>query len=238
MYAHFKEDQPAMSQPSFIDKFSQQFSLEPSRTALLIIDMQNATGNREMGLGKLLAQQGNIESAQYRFDRNENLLSPNIQRLITGFRDAGAHIIWITYGANAADASDAPRHIAPIIKATNNIAGQPEHEIVDALKPGTGDLVLNKTTQGAFRSTALDSSLRALGVDTVVSTGVSTNNCVAMTSMEACDLQYRVVVTSDATGTDSDEMQEATPTMLRRLRARVLTTDEVLTEISPGERST
>jgi nicotinamidase-related amidase len=237
MYAHFKEDQPAMSQPSFIDKFSQQFSLEPSRTALLIIDMQNATGNREMGLGKLLAEQGNIESAQYRFDRIENLLIPNIQRLIAGFRDAGAHIIWITYGANAADASDAPRHIAPIIKATNNIAGQPEHEIVDALKPGTGDLVLNKTTQGAFRSTALDSSLRALGVDTVVSTGVSTNNCVAMTSMEACDLQYRVVITSDATGTDSDEMQEATLTMLRRLWARVLTTDEVLTEISPGGRS-
>ena len=237
MYAHFKEDQPAMSQPSFIDKFSQQFSLEPSRTALLIIDMQNATGNREMGLGKLLAEQGNIESAQYRFDRIENLLIPNIQRLIAGFRDAGAHIIWITYGANAADASDAPRHIAPIIKATNNIAGQPEHEIVDALKPGTGDLVLNKTTQGAFRSTALDSSLRALGVDTVVSTGVSTNNCVAMTSMEACDLQYRVVVTSDATGTDSDEMQETTLTMLRRLWARVLTTEEVLTEISPGERS-
>ena len=91
MYAHFKEDQPVMSQPSFIDKFSQQFSLEPSRTALLIIDMQNATGNREMGLGKLLAEQGNSESAQYRFDRIENLLIPNIQRLIAGFRDAGAH---------------------------------------------------------------------------------------------------------------------------------------------------
>ena len=44
-----------MTQPSFIDNFSQQFSLEPSRTALLVIDMQNATGNRNMGLGKLLA---------------------------------------------------------------------------------------------------------------------------------------------------------------------------------------
>ena len=47
-----------MSQPSFIDNFSQQFSLEPVRTALLVIDMQNATGNRNMGLGKLLAEQG------------------------------------------------------------------------------------------------------------------------------------------------------------------------------------
>ena len=236
MYEHFKDAEHDMAQPSFIDNFSQQFTLAPERTALLIIDMQNATGNREMGLGKLLAEQGNSASAEYRFDRIENLLIPNIQKLMAGFREAGAHIIWITYGANAADASDAPHHIAPIIKATNNIAGQREHEIVEALKPGPGDLVLNKTTQGAFRSTALDSSLRALGIDTVVSTGVSTNNCVAMTSMEACDLQYRVVVTSDATGTDSDEMQEATLTMLKRLWSRVLTTDEVLAELKAGRR--
>ena len=220
-----------MSTPSFVDAFSQQFTLDPAQTALLIIDMQNATGNRHMGLGKLLADQGNSDSAQYRFDRIEQLLIPNIQKLIEGFRTAGASIIWITYGANTRDASDAPPHIAPIIKATNNIAGQPEHEVVDALKPGPDDLVLNKTTQGAFRSTALDSALRALGVTTVGSTGVSTNNCVAMTSMEACDLQYRVVVASDGTGTDSEEMQQATLTMLKRLWARVLSTDEILAEL-------
>jgi nicotinamidase-related amidase len=52
--------------------------------------------------------------------------------------------------------------------------------------------------------------------------------------MEACDLQYRVVVTSDATGTDSEEMQEATLTMLKRLWSRVLTTDEVLSELTAG----
>ena len=226
-----------MSQPSFIDHFSQQFTLDPKETALLIIDMQNATGNRSMGLGKLLAEHGTSESAQYRFDRIDQMLIPNIQKLIAGFRAAGAHLIWITYGANAPDASDAPHHIAPIIKATNNIAGQPEHEIVEALKPGPKDLVLNKTTQGAFRSTSLDSTLRALGVRNVVSTGVSTNNCVAMTSMEACDLQYRVVVVSDATGTDSEEMQQATLTMLRRLWARVLSTDDVLSELAAGSQA-
>ena len=225
-----------MSTPSFVDAFSQQFTLDPAHTALLIIDMQNATGNRHMGLGELLAEQGNSASAEYRFDRIEQLLIPNIQKLIEGFRAVGASIIWITYGANARDASDAPPYIAPIIKATTNIAGQPEHEVVDALKPGPDDLVLNKTTQGAFRSTALDSALRALGVTTVVSTGVSTNNCVAMTSMEACDLQYQVVVASDGTGTDSEDMQQATLTMLKRLWARVLSTDEILTELNaPGD---
>ena len=98
MYEHFKDGDPNMSQPSFIDRFSQQFTLDPRRTALLIIDMQNATGNRAMGLGKLLAEQGNSESAQYRFDRIEQVLIPNIQKLIEGFRAAGAHLIWITYG--------------------------------------------------------------------------------------------------------------------------------------------
>ena len=53
MYEHFKDAEHDMAQPSFIDNFSQQFTLAPERTALLIIDMQNATGNREMGLGKL-----------------------------------------------------------------------------------------------------------------------------------------------------------------------------------------
>jgi nicotinamidase-related amidase len=57
-----------------------------------------------------------------------------------------------------------------------------------------------------------------------------------MTSMEACDLQYQVVVASDGTGTDSEDMQQATLTMLKRLWARVLSTDEILTELNaPGD---
>lgn len=225
-----------MSQPGFVDAFSQTFTINPAETALVVVDMQNATGNRHMGLGKLLEGRGDFERAAYRFDRIDQLLIPNIRRLLEGFRSAGSPIIFITYGANAPDASDAPPHMAPIIKATNNIAGQPEHEIVAELTPEPGELVLNKTTQGAFRSTALDSTLRAQGIRTVVTVGVSTNNCVAMTSMEACDLQYQVVVVSDGTGTDSAEMQEATLTMLRRLWSRVLSTDEVLAELSGGSR--
>lgn len=220
-----------MSQPGFVDSFSQSVSIDPQSSALLVIDMQNATGNRHMGLGKLLQARGEADAASYRFDRIDQLLIPNINKLIDAFRQAGSQIIFITYGANAPDARDAPPHMAPIIKATNNIAGQPEHEIVASLKPQPDDIVLNKTTQGAFRSTALDATLRAMGIKTVVSVGVSTNNCVAMTSMEACDLGYRVVVVSDGTGTDSEEMQESTLVMLRRLWSRVLSSDEVISEL-------
>ena len=220
-----------MSQPTFIDRYTQRVEVRQSDTALLIIDMQNATGNRHMGLGALLAKEGTLDAADYRFSRIETVLVPNIERLAGAFRRAKAPVIYVTYGANLPDASDVPAHLKGIVTATNNIEGQPEHEIVAALTPKPGELVLNKTTMGAFRSTGIDSHLKAMGIKTLVCVGVSTNNCVGMTAMEACDSQYHVVVVDDATGTDSDEMQHATLNMLRRLWARIMSTDEVIASL-------
>ena len=224
-------------QPTFIDAFSQSVTVSVRKTALLIVDMQNATGNRDMGLGALLAERGDADAAGYRFDRIEQVLVPNIARLADACRVHGTPVIYVTYGANTPDAHDVPAHLRKIVVATNNIAGQPEHEIVKALAPRPGELVLNKTTMGAFRSTGIDTHLRAMGIETVIAVGVSTNNCVAMTAMEACDAQYKVVLVSDGTGTDSDDMQNATLNMLRRLWARVMTTDEVITELDASAAS-
>ncbi|MEO1574551.1 MAG: isochorismatase family cysteine hydrolase [Pseudomonadota bacterium] len=217
--------------PTFVDAFSQTVTLAPESTALIVVDMQNATGNRHMGLGKLLADRGEADSADYRFSRIENVLTPNISKLADACREVGARVVYVTYGAHLADASDVPQNIRGIVLATNNIEGQPEHEIVKALTPKPGELVINKVTQGAFASTGIDTYLRSMGIKTVITVGVSTNNCVAMTSMEACDAQYKVVLVSDGTGTDSEEMQESTLNMLRRLWARVMTTDEVIAEL-------
>ena len=217
-----------MKQPNFIDSFSQQVTIDPTDTVLVVVDMQNATGNRNMGLGKLMSDAGKASDASFRFDRIDNLLVPNISSLLRSFRANNANIIYITYGAEMPDARDVPAHMKPIVVATNNIIGHKEHKIVEALAPQEGELVLNKTTQGAFKSTKIDTVLRALNAKTVVCVGVSTNNCVAMTAMEACDSQYKVVVVSDATGTDSEEMQEGTLKMLGRLWARVMTTNEVI----------
>lgn len=218
--------------PAFIDRFTRPVDIRPTSTALLVVDMQNATGNRHMGLGQLLANEGRADSAAYRFDRIENLLTPNIRRLIDTCRAVEARVVYITYGSELEDYSDVAPHMVRINEATRNREGLPEHDIVDALKPERGDLVLNKTTMGAFGSTGIDSKLRAMSIETVLVVGVSTNNCVAMTAMEAADHQYGVVVISDATGTDSDEMQDATLTMLRRLWGRVNTTDEVIAELT------
>ncbi len=218
--------------PTFVDDFTRPIEIHPETAALIVVDMQNATGNRQLGLGKLLSDRGGAESSSYRFDRIEKVLVPNITRLADAFRRSAARVVYVTYGSEVADCSDMPAHMIRIVKATHNYQGREEHEIVKALKPKAGDLVLNKKTMGAFSSTGIDTNLRAMGIETVVVVGVSTNNCVAMTAMEACDHQYGVVIVSDATGTDSDEMQQATLTMLRRLWGRVNTTDEVIAELT------
>ena len=220
-----------MNQPTYIDDFTRQFSLSPRDTALVIVDLQYASGSREHGLGKLLAAQGRLADAEYRFSRIESLVVPNSRRLADAFRSAGAPVVYVTYGSRLADFSDAPIHLQAWMRAIDNRVGTREHEIVDELRPRPGELVLNKTTMGAFASTGIDSHLRGMGVANIVVTGVSTNNCVSMTAMEACDRQFGVVVVSDATGTCSDEMQEATLKTFRRLWGRVMSTDEVIAEL-------
>lgn len=220
-----------MSQPTYIDDFTRQFPLRPADTALVIVDLQYASGSREHGLGRLLAAQGRLADAEYRFARIDRLVVPNSRRLAEAFRSMGAPVIYLTYGARLPDFSDAPIHLKEWMKAIDNRVGAREHEIVDELKPLPGELVLNKTTMGAFASTGIESHLRGMGMRNIVVTGVSTNNCVGMTAMEACDRQFGVAIVADATGTCSDEMQEATLKTFRRLWGRVLDTDSVIEEM-------
>jgi nicotinamidase-related amidase len=220
-----------VSQPTYIDDFTRQFPLSPADTALVLVDLQYASGSRQHGLGKLLASQGRLADAEYRFARIEQLVVPNSRRLADAFRGLGAPVVYVTYGSRLPDFSDSPLHLKAWMKAIDNRVGTREHEIVDELKPLPGELVLNKTTMGAFASTGIEAALRGMGIANIVVTGVSTNNCVSMTAMEACDRQFGVAVVSDATGTCSDEMQAATLKTFRRLWGRVLTTDDVIAEM-------
>lgn len=223
-------------EPTYIDDFTRPVAVSAATSALVIVDMQNASGSRAHGLGRMLAAQGRLADAEYRYARIERLLIPNIRRLAAAFRTAGARVIYLTYGCALPDYSDAPLHLRKWLEATRNCVGQPEHEIVDELTPEPGELVLNKTTIGAFASTGIEAALRGMGVTEIVVTGVSTNNCVGMTAMEAADRQFGVVVVDDATGTCSDEMQAATVKTFRRLWGRVATTDEVIGEITVERR--
>jgi nicotinamidase-related amidase len=216
----------------YINDFSRPFSINPKTTALVVVDLQYATGSRDHGLGKMLQEQGRLEEANYRFSRIDDFVLPNTQRLLKAFRGADARVLYLTYGAENEDCSDVPLHIRGLVKATNNIDGYREHEIVEAVRPVAGEIVLNKVTMGGFGSTGIESRLRAMGISEIVTVGVSTNNCVGMTALEASDRGFGVVLVSDATGTCDDEAQNAFEAMFLRLWGRVMSTDDVISEFS------
>lgn len=215
----------------YITDFTTDFRLDPARTALVVVDMQYATGSRHHGLGRRLLEAGRSEEARWRFDRIENIVVPNIRRLLAFFREKGLPVIYLVIGAEREDFSDMPAHMRALARSTNNRVGTREHEILDEIKPAPGELVLRKTTISAFTSTGLDTALRALGVTDLVFVGISTNMCVDTTARDAADRGYRCVLVDDACAAAREEYHRFALLNFQRLFGRVTTTDKVIAEL-------
>lgn len=215
----------------YLIDFVPDFRLEPAKTALLVVDMQYASGSRSHGLGRMLQEQGREESGRYRFDRIEGTVVPNIQRLLGFFRRHGLRVVYVTVGSELPDYCDLPLHMRGFAMAANNTRGNPEHEILDELRPEPGEVVLNKTTTGAFNSTGIDTLLKTLGIDNLVIAGISTNSCVETTARDAADRGYRCVLVDDGCGAAREELHRATLVSFRRLFGRVDATEEILREL-------
>ena len=219
-----------LEKEDYIRAFTVERTPDLRRAALVIIDMQYATGSRQGALGRRLAAQGSTV-AEYRFDRIERFVVPNTQRLLEAFRAAGARVLYVTVGARLADCSDAPLHMRRLFIETQNFEGSREHEIVDELKPRPGEAVINKTTNGAFASSGIDSLLRAWGTEQIYMVGVSTNMCVDTTARDAADRGYGVTLVEDACGTTLQPLHEATMLNFQRLWGRVRSTEQALDEL-------
>ena len=214
----------------YIRDYMAERPIDASRAALVIIDMQYATGSRQGALARKMAEQGS-SVAEYRFDRIERLVLPHTLKLRAQFRAAGRPVLHVTIGAALPDASDAPPHMRKLFVEFKNHIGSREHEILDELKPLPGEHVLRKTSIGAFASTGIDSLLRALGSDQLYLCGVSTNMCVETTAREAADRGYLVTLVEDACGTTHADLHEATMRNFQRLFGRVRNTAEALSEM-------
>jgi len=70
--------------------------------------------------------------------------------------------------------------------------------IVESIAPAPDDIILHKHFSSAFFGTALATHLVRLGADSLVLTGCTTSGCVRATAVDACSLDYRIVVPEDA----------------------------------------
>ena len=88
------------------------------------------------------------------------------------------------------------------------IRGEAGHDIVEALYPGKGEIVIDKPGKGAFYATDLGDTLKQRGIETLLVCGVTTEVCVNTTVREANDRGYRCVVLADCCASYFPEFHE------------------------------
>lgn len=111
-------------------------------------------------------------------------------------------------------------------------AGTPGARIVRELEPEPGDYLIPKHRWSAFHGTYLDLACRARKVATLVLCGGSTDVGIASTAFAARDLDYHLIVVSDAcTSPEADNHAQFMKRVFPRM-ARVRTTAQVLEMLS------
>ena len=181
-------------------------SLDPSTTALVAIDLQNA----------LLR----FNTAPYPV---AEVVNKNRQ-LAEALRPRGGLVVWVRVDVN--------QRLQIPVDQPPPFAGKWLPDALSELVPATGfqdgDLLVTKRHWGAFAGTPLEQELRARRIDTVLLSGVSTNAGVESTLRQGTGLGFGFVVVEDAcSGQDADEHRFAFERIFPRL-ARVRTSEEVL----------
>ncbi len=161
---------------------------------------------------------------------------PAVSRLLTQARRSGIPVVHCTVAFRADRAGTArntPLHAALLRRPDHLLAGTPATELVAGLGAEPDDLVVSRAHGvSPFTGTALDATLRALGVRVVVVTGVSLNVAVVGCCVEAVNLGYQVVVPADAVaGVPADYAAAVLEHTIAMLATRT-TVDELVTVLS------
>ena len=193
------------------DYFSEQrikseVKIEPSETALLVVDMVNDFF--EEG-GKMVLPGGKV------------LYAP-LKRLIDVAHKKGLPVFYLNQWLREDDSLFHKR-------VPHCIVGTWGAEIVDALPVQPADIVVHKRRYSGFFQTSLDLSLRERSIKNVIVVGVVTNICVRSTVNDAYFLGYKVLVPRDCVAATSSEHQETHLYDIDTHYGTVATLEEVLT---------
>jgi nicotinamidase-related amidase len=185
-----------------------------NRTALVVIDLQ-----RDFCSPGGYAHQAGIDIGPMQ------AVVANAVRLLEAARSAGLLVVHTREG-HLSDLSDCPatklqRSVdagAPIGSpgplGRLLIRGEQGHDFVDAVRPASGEEVIDKPGYGAFHRTRLAQLLAARHIEQLIVCGVTTEVCVHSTLREAVDRGFLCTTVSDATAASNPALQAPAMAMI------------------------
>ena len=188
---------------------SEGLKLDPKKTALVLIDLQNGIVGRDT---KPYSAADVVERSC---------------KLADAFRAKNAPVVYVR--VLMSDFLSLPAD-----EVTNLPKDIPAHmsEIAESAGMQKGDLLITKRHWGAFAGTPLEHELRSRGIETVVLAGIATNIGVESTLRQGTGLGFAFVTVEDACSTFSDEMQKFAFSAIFPRLSKVRTTQQVLDAIA------
>jgi ureidoacrylate peracid hydrolase len=202
-------------------------AIEPRKTALVVVDMQNYFVKQGHQSEVPLARQ----------------IVPNINRLAAELRRRGGHVVWVRNGTNDTRESWSNYHtyLQNPDRAERRLKsmeiGEDGYEFwhLNDIRPEDGQITKKRYSAFIQGSSGLERHLRERDSDTLLITGTATNVCCESTARDAMMLNFKVIMVADGLATHTDEEHNATLSNFYGQFGDVQTVDEVLQSLERGD---
>lgn len=198
--------------------------LKPEKTAFLVVDIQNDIVRPDASL----------------FCPDAHRMIPRVKKVLDRCREVGIRPVYVEHchdprvGGEYWDLGHRryfPRLVDRYIKNRHVVYGTEDPKTFPAIAPLSDEKIVYKHRWDGFIGSDLDVTLRGMGADTLIISGVFAEQCVESTARHAAELEYKVIYASDLVASHLPEQHKAVLGRIRAVIGLVMSSEEILAEL-------
>jgi biuret amidohydrolase len=194
----------------------EDIQIEPSETALLVIDIQNTY---------LQTPEDPVQAERWQpfLDRMRQIVIPNTAELITTCRNLGIEPLFARIACLTRDGRD--RSLSQKKPGWNYLLlpkDTEESQLVPELAAQDDEITVLKTTDSALTGTNLRLILHNLGIKRVIVAGIFTDQCISSTVRSLADESYDVILVDDCCAAGTDELHQRELEIINMIYCQVM----------------